>query len=541
MLPRFRWRLHRVRCVSVRGVAPISAEFVFDFEGSSVLLYGGNGSGKSSLLNVVCWVLTGRVVTDGDDDADEIPLYAPPKPGGRAAKLCEWPVVHTLPDGADALPETPDCWAELRLQSADKAHALFLRRSLRGSLEESDDGVGWRPCASLARHGIAPLDIQLSVSAATMFGRQSIENSAGTRNLLSMMLGYDALEGLGDLITTLAGNLTKAAKSERESTDGRRERLQAKLAALPARLREGLSLRPAVESLVNGEAAGADRIAAVHQLAVEAVQAAEAELAALVGLKAEGAPPPSGLADALTTGVATLSKPIEELFPTLAALRPERLFEPGSDGSVTSGFDAALTALRDFEERTAAKIAGRLAWWKEESAEGSKLSLLIQAAAYYEPADHRCPVCEQSISDLPVEGELERLKGASVELRASLRVLFHELADELRVLIPPAFWQWRRLSRERGSAMSGSGSSVPSGRHLRPWSIGTKGKWSLYSPAYHRSPRRKSTSCQRTRMETSGPRPAPYWRPCETRVAVYRYAAGLSPTWRQSAIRSAIA
>src|SRR5262249_31221270 len=74
---RSRWRIHRLCCQSVRGIAPVGVPFEFPFEGSPLLIYGPNGSGKTSLLNAVIWIFTGRVSTDAEEDeAEEIPLYA---------------------------------------------------------------------------------------------------------------------------------------------------------------------------------------------------------------------------------------------------------------------------------------------------------------------------------------------------------------------------------------------------------------------------------------------------------------------------------
>lgn len=147
---RTRWRLHRLRCCSFRGVAPLGTEFEFAFDGHPTLVYGPNGSGKSSLINAIGWVLAGRVVIDSDDHAEKIPVYAAPKPGAaRAAKLCDWPLVHTLPHAGDPATTAQDCWAELLLKSDDGSRSLHLRRRHGGPLEESEDGAAWRECASL--------------------------------------------------------------------------------------------------------------------------------------------------------------------------------------------------------------------------------------------------------------------------------------------------------------------------------------------------------------------------------------------------------
>ena len=65
--------LHRLRCYSIRGIAPLGTDFEFSFDGEPTLIYGPNGSGKSSLLNAVTWILTGTVVTDGHGERMKYP------------------------------------------------------------------------------------------------------------------------------------------------------------------------------------------------------------------------------------------------------------------------------------------------------------------------------------------------------------------------------------------------------------------------------------------------------------------------------------
>src|SRR5262249_15225770 len=90
-----------------------------------------------------------------------------------------------------------------------------------------------------------------------------------------------------------------------------------------------------------------------------------------------------------------------------------------------------------FEEKAVAKIRDRLNWWQEESAPGSKATLLVQAAVHYNSGDPRCPVCEQEIAELPVEPKLRALKGVANELRAERRVFFRDLTDELNAAVSP--------------------------------------------------------------------------------------------------------
>lgn len=405
--------------------------FEFSFDGSSTLLFGPNGSGKSSLLNAIVWVLTGAVVTDCEDDSAEMSMYGPAKGGGRGTKLRDWPVVHTLPHDGDPRTVSLDCWAELWLKADGGGRTLHLRRALDGRLEESRDGDGWHPCASLSAHGIEALDLQLSISAATIFGRSSIEAADDTRKLLSMMLGFDTLEEIGTLLTNLATNLTKAINSKNQTIKIERERLLAKLAVLPGRLRDGLDLRDSVLDLVGDELPRVEAVVLIRDIALKRVKDVENELAHILGIDDTSSPPPSGLADALTAAVVTLERPWGELFPSLASTwSTVRGLQDGADGS-ESQLARITNELAAFEIRATAMIEARHDLWKRENSQDRKLGLMVQAAAHYDSKGRLCPVCERSIEGLPVDDLLRSLKDLPPELRTSLRDFFGNLGEEL--------------------------------------------------------------------------------------------------------------
>lgn len=298
-----------------------------------------------------------------------------------------------------------------------------------------------------------------------MFGRRSLEASDDTRHLLSMLLGYDALEDFGGLVTTAATNLTKAIRQEQDALTACRSSLRGKLAAQPGRLRDGLPLRARVAALAGAEQASAKEIEEACDLANTEVQRANAELAGLLGI--EGQPPlsPSGLSDALASAVAILRRPIEQLFPTLAALR----VSAPSEGATDTGesLAAAEFALADFERRAAEQIRERMEWRTKETAPGEKNTLLVQAAARYDELLRRCPVCDQSVAGLEVEVALRELKAAPAGLRAGLREFFGDLVEELDRIVPPAIQRlgsrppaqcllddWGRLRQDLGEPIA---------------------------------------------------------------------------------------
>ncbi len=122
------WKIMRLRCQSIRGVAPPGEDFEFDFHGSSNLLYGPNGSGKSSLLGAIIWVLTGEAIVDAAAPVVEAPLYRPVEGSTAGAKLRDWPIVVTLPSETDVTKAKAQCSGELLLIRPSDGLSIHLRR-----------------------------------------------------------------------------------------------------------------------------------------------------------------------------------------------------------------------------------------------------------------------------------------------------------------------------------------------------------------------------------------------------------------------------
>lgn len=377
-----RWRLHDLTCRSVRGVDPSGEPLEFPFNGLPALIYGPNGSGKSSLLGAITWILTGRIITDADDDAEHATLYGVPRAGaGRGAKIRDWPVVAALPQAGNPAVTAPECSAELQLQSSVRT-LLWVRRSLSDGLETSHDGSTWTSCGSLVQHGIEPLDLQLSLIAPTVFGRLTIERADDTRSLLSLMLGYDELETFGDFVSKIAGNRRRLETHEQNELDTKWTELQQKLESLPGNLPKDSDLRKRLDVLAATKKPTQEAISEIGKAVKLQIKTAETNLASLLGIVEEGedASPPDGLADKLTTVIAALEKGVWETFPSLSAIRVEVAL-PEKDGEDTkTRFAGILKETNDLLSSSKTRIAERLNWWRKEVEPASKAALLLRAA-----------------------------------------------------------------------------------------------------------------------------------------------------------------
>ena len=213
------YMLNSVECTSFRGIAPAGERLLFMFDGKSNLIYGPNGSGKTSLLGAVIWVLTGHAMSDAHIESDTAPVHNVPKSDGKGTKITNWPVVATLPDGKITKDTIQECSVRIKLVSSDGSSTLHLRRSIADGPEFSNNGKDWKPCDNLTQFGIKPLDLQLSLHAPTTFGRFTVENAPDTKSLLSLMLGYDDLENLGELASNISRNRTSLANREQKVID----------------------------------------------------------------------------------------------------------------------------------------------------------------------------------------------------------------------------------------------------------------------------------------------------------------------------------
>jgi len=434
------WKLESLKCVSIRGIAPPGEEFIFRFDGTSNLIFGPNGSGKSSLLGAVAWIFTGEVVTDCDQPKDKqksvSPLLRVPTNSNRGTKICDWPIIATLPEHTNNRPSEVNCWAQIELKSHDNNQIIHLRRRYEENLEYSTDLDSWEACTDLAEIGIEPLDVQLSLITPTIFGRQSIEAAPDSRSLLSLMLGYDDLESIGELAGKISGNFTRLESSEKPELEKIKTQLKQELLNLPQKLSEGHRLKPNVLALAKSTSPTIEDITKIGMELKTDIDNAEANLAQIIGLEIKDGKAPDDLTDKLTIAVSALEKGLLFNFPSLAEIRLETVF-PETDGkdSVSQLHDL-ISDLAKLLNEAKERIEKRLEWWRKENKPGSRASLLLKAAQFYNVEGKNCPVCEQSIENLSVKDELESLKTMDRELEKELEDFFRKLESELQDLVP---------------------------------------------------------------------------------------------------------
>jgi len=442
-----RWKLYELNCRSIKGVAAPGEEFPFFFDGKSNLLFGPNGSGKSSLLGAVMWVLTGLTLTDDPEQKDVASIHRTSEGAKRGSKIRDWPTISTLPDTNDPSSAIPDSMATIELKSWDEKTAIYFHRTLSEGLEVSTDKEVWTPCTDLSIYAIKPLDLQLSIIAPTIFGRQAIETAPDSRKILSLMLGYDPLEDIGSLVSNLARNRTSLFNNLTTTTNSDREKLSIKVASLGALLPDGNSLKEEIKALQSHAKLSSETIEEMSNKVTDQIEGSSASLGTILGIMEGDALVSTDLAENLIKAIGNLEKGFAEVWPSLSAIELEVVLPQKGDVGFEQQFAKLQEDLDSFTSRAQTTIAERLEWWRKETEPGSKAKLLLLAAKdYYDPSKMECPVCEQSIKDRPVKNELESLKNLDTKLLEDVKLFFNNLEEGLENTIPHSL---RNVSKDQ--------------------------------------------------------------------------------------------
>jgi len=431
------WGLHELKCRSIMGIAPRGEEFTFSFEGKSNLLYGPNGSGKSSLLGAVVWGLTGITLTDAFEPKEIASIHEHSEGHKLGRKIRDWPTISTLPDSKNPLSVSPDSMAMIQLVSCD-GRKMWLRRTIGEDLEVQFENQDWMPCHDLSQYGIGSLDLQLSIIAPTVFGRKAIENAEDSRKILSLMLGYDPLEDIGDLVGKLARNRTVLFKGLDASARSEREKLSTKVGSLGALLPDGSPLKDEVKTLQSVSKLSAEKIKEMTKKVSDQIEHSNASLGKILGIReSDGdASVSTGLDENLIKAIGHVEKGFAETWPSLSAIELDAVL-PGKDGLASEQQLAKLEEeLEAFTRRSQGKIEKRLKWWRKETAPHSRAKLLLMAAQSYDPVKMECPVCDQSVKNRSVKNELESLKKLDRKLLEEVKLFFGNLGEDLDNTVP---------------------------------------------------------------------------------------------------------
>lgn len=440
----YEWRLTGLQCDSYRGIGPPGEIIEFPFDGRSTLIYGPNGSGKSSLVGAVVWALTGKAITDASDkNVEMVSLHETSSKGAKKGKkINDWHVAATLPkqNPASAVSE---CRVELELSCPKDGKKLHVRRALPGSFEvREDESQPWKNCPDLKEHGISPLDLQLSLTAPSLFGRLTIESAPDSVQLLTLMLGLDDVENIGRLAGAIAPNRTRLStksKNERgETWDG----LRVTLNGLPAQLKETSEPRKILSDLAAKEKPSLEDIVAAGKAIRSHIESANRSIAKALGLPEKEkcadeeqdesvAPVSDDLATSLRSAIVRLKEGLEQCFSQLNSLDPVHHWDGETGSDIDGWLESMNGSLDEFLVSTRTSMKSRLDWLRRRAREGEKIDLLLHASKFYDDKTGDCPVCEETIKKEPIKSELRTFKNLDPVLLQKLDDYFRELRTEL--------------------------------------------------------------------------------------------------------------
>lgn len=423
------WYIHDIECHSIRGIDSYGETFSFSFEGKSNLIYGPNGSGKSSLLGAVIWGFTGIAITDASDDKQETDVHQKTNGTKKGKKIRPnaWPVISTLPE-TDIESITPDSWVLIELKSKEQANTLYVKRTLSG-LEAGLDKDKLEPCKNLDGYGIKPLDLQISLIAPTILSRNTLENADDIIKILSMILGFDVLDDIGGLAKNIGTNRTTYANGIQRNIDNTWKTVHEKLAILVDPLNEKSPVRAKIQDITSRIKPTLTELTEKQTLIQEEIDEANKNVAEVLGIDPEDKDAREGLADKLIEAIVYLEKGFAEVFPSFSEIK--YIPEQHGDRSITT-IEQELSV---FCEKARTRIQQRINWWKREKTEGSKLTLKLRASSEYDVDKMECPVCDQSVENLPIKSEMEKLKTLDEELQRALKDFFNDLLDELERIV----------------------------------------------------------------------------------------------------------
>jgi len=423
-----KWYIHNIECHSIKGIDSYGETFPFSFEGKSNLIYGPNGSGKSSLLGAVVWAFTGITITDASDDKQDTEIHQQTNAAKKGKKLCKWPLISTLPESDNIKSVVPDSWVKIELKTEDQSKTLYIKRSL-SCFEAGTDKDALKSCKSLEEYGIKPLDLQISLIAPTVLGRNTLDNADNIIKILSLILGFDVLSDIGALASGIGLNRTKYANSTQDTISSNWTSLQEKLARLPDPLDEKSPIREKLRDLVSKDNPTLTELTDKNTVVQDEIVIANKNVADVLGVDSEDEGLTEGLAEKFIEAILYLEKDFKVVFPSFAEV------QYNAEQYDNKTIEETEKEFNTFCIEAQRRIKLRVDWWKKVKEDGSKLKLKLRASLDYDIEKMECPVCDQSIKDLPIQDELRELKKLDLELQRELKDFFNDLSEELKEIV----------------------------------------------------------------------------------------------------------
>ncbi|WP_340033445.1 ATP-binding protein [Paenibacillus sp. FSL E2-0202] len=133
------YKLGKLRASNFRGLQIFNGPvFEYNFDGRTQLISGSNGTGKSSIMNAIVWLFTGKLLWDRTEPsiAPVISLYEKKENNLEVNTIGRvWPSECALPSVEHAVKnmQSYNCWVEVELIPSSGGDAVIIRRDLTGA------------------------------------------------------------------------------------------------------------------------------------------------------------------------------------------------------------------------------------------------------------------------------------------------------------------------------------------------------------------------------------------------------------------------
>lgn len=215
-------KLKRVTTYNFRGLQYYnSSEFSFQFDRSSYLITGFNGSGKSSFINAIVWAITGQLLWDRTvpEPPQKVEIKQLANSEGEILSLKkEWPSHVTLPNARQITENNdPVCWVEVELVDENTNDSILIRRKSEGNREEVT-GV----------ESLDPLSVDLSLLMPGRVSHVEIDQNAELGKLFFQISGLDTLNDYGIFVSSngISRTLSAHLNDLNKSIEEKKKRLQ---------------------------------------------------------------------------------------------------------------------------------------------------------------------------------------------------------------------------------------------------------------------------------------------------------------------------
>lgn len=205
------------------GAAPNN--YVHEFASSLTLFEGRNGSGKTSLLNAIIWVLTGEILRPQrePEPAEDFDCWVPPKDEGDEQSTHKLSPLTPMPNVDQYRPDQPwvpaDTWVELTFADETGAELPPIRRSL----SRSPQGKPKESPPDLSILGVDPIGLRIGTIMPALLPLIKVGSESELGRAVSQLTGLAALVELAEHVRRAKNRIdkesVKAKTSERNSAD----------------------------------------------------------------------------------------------------------------------------------------------------------------------------------------------------------------------------------------------------------------------------------------------------------------------------------